>query len=87
MSGHLYGEPKKAPAKTWTISKLLSRYGRYQNFRVNGTAWTFSCTICVDPWGDESGSLVEITRVKFMQSQEARDLPLEFLRVERARAD
>ena len=36
---------------------------------------TFSGTIRVDPSGDESCNLVEITRVKFMQSQGASDLP------------
>ena len=57
--------PKKASFKTWTI----------QNFRVNGTAWTFSGTVCVDRWGDESYDLVEITRVKFMEAHGARDRP------------
>ena len=47
--------------------RLLLRHGRYQNFRVHGTAWTFSGTIEVDPCGDESCDLVEITRVKFME--------------------
>ena len=45
---------------------------------LNGTVWIFSGTICVwtvDPWGDESSDLVEITRVKFMEAQGARDWP------------
>ena len=29
--------------------------------KLNGTEWTFSSTICVDPLGDESCDLVEIT--------------------------
>ena len=41
----------------------------------NGTAWTFSGTIFVDRAGDESCDLVEITRVKFMEAQGARDRP------------
>ena len=50
----------------------------YQNFpsRENGTAWTFSDTICVDPSGDELCYLVDIIRVKFMRAQGAHDLPL-----------
>ena len=40
---------------------LLLRHGQYQNFRVNGTAWAFSGTICVDQAGDESCN----PRVKF----------------------
>ena len=55
--------------------RLLLRHGRYQNFRVNGTAWTFSGTICVDRAGDESCDLVEIARVKFIEAQGARDRP------------
>ena len=65
LSGHLYRKPKKASIKTWTIS----------NFRLNGTAWTFSGTICVGRAGDESCDLVEITKVKFMEAQGAHDLP------------
>ena len=45
LSGPLYGKPQKT----------LLRHGLYQNFHVNGTAWTFSCTICVDRAGDELG--------------------------------
>ena len=48
---------------------LLLRQGQNQNFRVKGTAWTFSGTICVDLAGDESCYLVEITGVKFMEAQ------------------
>ena len=55
--------------------RLLLRHGRYQNFRVNGTAWTFSGTIGVDPCGDESCDLVEIARVKFMAALAAHDRP------------
>ena len=55
--------------------RLLLRHGRYQNFRVNGTAWTFSGTIGVDPCGDESCNLVEIARVKFMAALAAHDRP------------
>ena len=47
---------------------LLPRHGQYQNFRVNGTEWTFSGTICVDLCSDESCNLVEIARVKFMKA-------------------
>ena len=46
---------------TGNPKRLLLRHGQYQNFRVNGTAWTFSCTICADRAGDESCYLVEIT--------------------------
>ena len=60
---------------TGNPKRLLLRHGRYQNFRVNGTSWTFSGTICVDRAGDESCDLVEITRVKFMEAQGARDRP------------
>ena len=59
---------------THTSAHVL-RHGRYQNFRLNGTAWTFSWTICVDPWDDELCYLVEITRVKFMEAQGAYDRP------------
>ena len=55
--------------------RLLLRHGLYQNFRVNGTAWTFSGTIGVDPCGDESCDLVEIARVKFMEALAAHDRP------------
>ena len=46
--------------------RLLLRNGLYQNFRVNGTAWTFSGTISVDTCADESCDLVVIARVKVM---------------------
>ena len=36
---------------------------------------TFSGTICVDQWVDELCDLVEITRVKFVEAQGARDRP------------
>ena len=55
--------------------RLLLRHGQYQNFRVNGTAWTLSCTICVDRVGDKSCDLVEITRVKFMDALGACNRP------------
>ena len=45
------------------------------NFRVNGTAWTFSCTIGVDPCCDESCNLVKIAGVKFMEAQAPNDRP------------
>ena len=54
---------------TGNPKRLLLRHGQYQNFRVNGTLWTFSSTICVDLAGDESCYLVEITRAKFMEAQ------------------
>ena len=53
--------------------RLLLRHGRYQNFRVNGTAWTLSGTNGVDQRGDESCYLVEIARVKWPVG--ARDRP------------
>ena len=56
-------------------NRLLLRHGLCQNCRVNGKACTFFGTICVDPSGDESCNLVEITKVKFMQSQGASYLP------------
>ena len=56
---------------------LLPRHGQHQNFRVNGTEWTFSGTICVDPCSDESCNLVEIARAKFMKAQGASDQPSE----------
>ena len=60
---------------TGNPKRLLLRHGRFQNFRVNGTAWTFSGTIYVDRAGDESCDLVEITKVKFMEAQGARNRP------------
>ena len=67
----------------WTVrnfytenpKRLLLRCGRCQSFRVNGTAWTFSGTICLDRAGDESCDMVKIPRVKCMEVQGARDLP------------
>ena len=59
--------PKRLLLRPW--------HGQYQNFRVYGTAWTFSGTICVNPCGDEPCDLVEFARVKFMDAQAARDLP------------
>ena len=57
--------------------RLLLRHGQYQNFRVNGTVWTFKFLqhhLC-GPASDESCYLVEITRVKFMEAQGALDQP------------
>ena len=58
--------------------RLLLRHGLiglYQNFLVNGTAWTFSGTIKVDTCADEFCYLVEIARVKFMAAQRDSKLP------------
>ena len=53
----------------------MLRHGQYQNFWVNGTAWTFSSTICVDWGNDESRDLLHLPRVRIMEAQGARDLP------------
>ena len=58
-------------------------HGKLRGFRINGRAWTFSGTVCVDPPWDASEDLVEIARDKFMEAEGDRERPdgIEYLSV------
>ena len=58
-------------------------HGKLRGFRINGRAWTFSGTVCVDPPWDASEDLVEIARDKFMEAEGDRERPdgVEYLSV------
>ena len=57
--------------------RFLLSHWKLSSFRVSGTAWTFSGTVCLNPlWDDSPGEdLVEIARSKFKEEEGAHERP------------